>query len=68
LPFPRRIALTLAIEQEFHHVLAFTRMYHEKMKRCVPLAAVEVNTGAVQENRAGRRGGESPRFSRAASS
>ena len=32
---PQRIALTLGVNEEFNHVLEFTRMYHEKMKHCV---------------------------------
>jgi 3-polyprenyl-4-hydroxybenzoate decarboxylase len=46
---PQRIALTLGIEEKFDHVLQFTRMYHERMKHCVPLHRIEVDSGAVQE-------------------
>lgn len=34
---PQRIALTLGVDEEFDHVLEFTRMYHEKIKHCAPL-------------------------------
>ncbi|HTF93909.1 MAG TPA: UbiD family decarboxylase, partial [Verrucomicrobiae bacterium] len=47
---PKRIALTLGIDEKFDHVLEFTRLYHEKMKRCSPLPRVEVKTGPAQEN------------------
>jgi UbiD family decarboxylase len=39
---PKRIALTLGVEEEFDHVLEFTRMYHEKIKHCVPVPMTEV--------------------------
>ncbi len=44
---PKRIALTLGITEEFDHVLEFTRIYHEKMKRCGPMAMEKVKTGPV---------------------
>jgi 4-hydroxy-3-polyprenylbenzoate decarboxylase len=47
---PRRIALTLGVEEQFDHVLEFTRMYHDRIKRCVPLPRTEVATGPVHEN------------------
>jgi 4-hydroxy-3-polyprenylbenzoate decarboxylase len=47
---PKRIALTLGVEEEFDHLLEFTRMYHEKIKRCVPLAMIPVKTGPAHEN------------------
>src|SRR6478735_483574 len=47
---PQRIGLTIGIEKKFYHVLQFTRMYHEKMKACVPLPRIEVKSGPVQEN------------------
>src|SRR5215475_11344750 len=39
---PKRIALTLGITEEFDHVLEFVRIYHEKMKRSVPIPMEEV--------------------------
>src|SRR5262245_45116583 len=47
---PKRIALTLGVTEVFDHVLEFTRIYHERMKRCAPLPMQEVKTGAVHEN------------------
>src|SRR6266542_3390764 len=47
---PKRIALTLGINEEFDHVLEFVRVYHEKMKRSVPIPMEEVKTGEVHEN------------------
>jgi hypothetical protein len=47
---PERIALTLGVSEPFDHVLQFTRMYHEKIKHCVPLPRTEVKTGPVHEN------------------
>ncbi len=47
---PKRIALTLGIDQPFDHVLEFVKVYHEKMKNCLPLAREEVKSGAVHEN------------------
>jgi UbiD family decarboxylase len=47
---PKRIALTLGVTEEFDHVLEFTRIYHERMKRSTPLRMEEVKTGAVHEN------------------
>jgi 4-hydroxy-3-polyprenylbenzoate decarboxylase len=47
---PKRIALTLGVSEEFDHVLEFTRVYHEKMKRSAPLPRVEVKTGPIHEN------------------
>ncbi len=47
---PGRIALTLGIEAKFDHVLEFTRVYHDRIKRCAPLARLEVPSGPVQEN------------------
>jgi UbiD family decarboxylase len=47
---PKRIALTLGISEEFDHVLEFVRVYHEKMKRSVPIPMEEVKTGEVHEN------------------
>ena len=47
---PQRIALTLGVEEEFDHVLEFTRIYHEKIKHCVPVPRTEVKTGPAQEN------------------
>src|SRR5919106_5484705 len=47
---PKRIALTLGITQEFDHVLDFVRIYHEKMKSCVPIPMEEVKTGEAQQN------------------
>ena len=47
---PKRIALTLGITHEFNHVLEFVRVYHEKMKHCVPIPMETVKTGEVQEN------------------
>jgi UbiD family decarboxylase len=47
---PKRIALTLGVDEEFDHVLEFTRIYHEKIKRSAPLAMTEVKTGPVHEN------------------
>ena len=47
---PQRIALTLGIDQEFDHVLAFTRIYHDKMKSCSALPFIEAKTGPVHEN------------------
>ena len=43
---PERIALTLGVSEPFDHVLQFTRMYHEKIKHCVPLPRTEVKTGS----------------------
>ena len=40
----------MGIEEKFDHVLQFTRMYHEKMKACVPLPRIEVKSGPVQQN------------------
>ncbi|HEX9144993.1 MAG TPA: UbiD family decarboxylase [Candidatus Binatia bacterium] len=47
---PKRIALTLGITQEFDHVLEFVRVYHEKIKHCVPIPREEVKSGEVHEN------------------
>jgi hypothetical protein len=47
---PQRIALTLGVDEEFDHVLEFTRMYHEKIKHCVPLAMAQVKSGPVHEH------------------
>jgi UbiD family decarboxylase len=47
---PQRIALTLGVDEEFDHVLKFTRMYHEKIKHCIPSPRAEVSSGPVQEN------------------
>jgi len=47
---PKRIALTLGITEKFDHVLEFVRIYHEKMKRCLPIPMEEVKTGKVYEN------------------
>ena len=47
---PKRIALTLGVTEEFDHVLEFTRIYHERMKRSTPLPMEEVKTGAAHEN------------------
>jgi UbiD family decarboxylase len=47
---PKRIALTLGVEEEFDHVLEFTRMYHEKIKHCTPVPMTEVKSGPVLEN------------------
>ena len=47
---PQRIALTLGVEEEFDHVLEFTRIYHEKIKHCVPVPRTEVKTGPAHEN------------------
>ena len=47
---PKRIALTLGITQKFDHVLEFVRVYHDKIKRCVPVPREEVKSGDVQEN------------------
>jgi len=47
---PQRIALTLGVSQEFNHVLEFTRIYHEKIKHCVPVPRTEVKTGPAHEN------------------
>ena len=47
---PKRIALTLGVTEEFEHVLQFTRIYHERMKRCAPLRMEQVTSGAVHEN------------------
>ena len=47
---PQRIALTLGITQDFDHVLEFERVYHEKIKRCVPIPREEVKSGEVHEN------------------
>ena len=47
---PKRIALTLGITQQFDHVLDFVRVYHEKVKHCVPVPREEVKTGEVHEN------------------
>jgi UbiD family decarboxylase len=42
---PQRIALTLGVNEQFDHVLEFTRMYHEKIKHCVPLAMAKYGRG-----------------------
>jgi UbiD family decarboxylase len=47
---PKRIALTLGVDDEFDHVLEFTRMYHEKIKHCTPVQMTEVKDGPVLEN------------------
>ena len=47
---PKRIALTLGIEEHFDHVLEFVRVYHERMKQDRPISALQVTSGAVQEN------------------
>ncbi|MDP6559318.1 MAG: UbiD family decarboxylase [Candidatus Binatia bacterium] len=47
---PKRIALTLGITQEFDHILEFVRVYHDKIKGCVPIPMQEVKSGAVHEN------------------
>ena len=47
---PKRIALTLGITQDFDHVLEFVRVYHEKIKHCVPIPTAEVKSGEVHEN------------------
>jgi len=47
---PKRIALTLGITEEFDHVLEFVKVYHEKMKHCVPIPMEGVKTGEVHEN------------------
>src|SRR6185369_6871656 len=47
---PKRIALTLGITEPFDHLLQFTRIYHERMKACAPLAMKYVKTGSVHEN------------------
>lgn len=47
---PQRIGLTIGVEGKFDHVLQFTRMYHEKIKACVPLPRIEVKSGPVQQN------------------
>src|SRR5262249_31611891 len=47
---PKRIALTLGITEKFDHVLEFVRIYHEKMKRSVPIPMEEVKIGEVFEN------------------
>ena len=47
---PKRIALALGVDEEFDHVLEFTRMYHQKLKRCAPLTMTEVKNGPVREN------------------
>ena len=47
---PKRIALTLGLRDDFDHILDFVRVYHEKMKSCVPIPMQEVQTGAVQQN------------------
>lgn len=47
---PKRIALTLGITEEFDHVLEFTRMYHERMRRSAPVPMEEVRSGPVHEH------------------
>ena len=47
---PKRIALTLGVTEAFDHVLEFTRIYHQRMKRSTPLHMEEVKSGAVHEN------------------
>ena len=47
---PRRIALTLGITEKFDHVLEFVRVYHEKLKHCVPIPMREVPSGEIHEN------------------
>jgi len=47
---PRRIALTLGISEKFNHVLEFVRVYHEKLKHCVPIPMKEVPSGEIHEN------------------
>jgi len=47
---PKRIALTLGVTEEFDHVLEFTRMYHERMRRCAPIPTEEVRSGPVHEH------------------
>ena len=47
---PQRIALTLGVEEAFDHVLEFTRIYHGKIKHCVPVLRTEVKTGPAHEN------------------
>src|SRR6185312_4892869 len=42
---PHRIALTLGVEEKFHHVLQFARMYHDKIKACIPLPRIEGSSG-----------------------
>jgi 3-polyprenyl-4-hydroxybenzoate decarboxylase len=62
---PQRIGLTIGVEGKFDHVLQFTRMYHEKIKACVPLPRIEVKSGPVQQNVQQGRSSQSARFSRA---
>ena len=42
---PKRIALTLGVTEKFDHILEFTRMYHEKIKHCVPVPMIDVKSG-----------------------
>src|SRR5262245_40323079 len=47
---PNRIALTLGITEKFDHVLEFVKLYHEQMKRSLPIPMEEVKIGEVHEN------------------
>jgi len=53
---PKRIALTLGITEEFDHLLEFTRMYHERMRRSAPVPTKEVRSGADRSMSTLRKG------------